>query len=779
MLMLISTIRALMLTALAAGAVCALAADRDTLFYEDFADKARWSNLTVVNANNDNYRFEYMEIKNTTPCGRLLYAKNIALDDWLFTAPVHLEAGKIYRFESSLRPNVRGFEDLELRAGLAPTPEAANIEVLDTFRIEAFGKRTSFVRYGYFQVPVTGDYYMGVHAVTPARDTQAAYVVFVENMLVAEGMAPGAPQRPAPLSAVPAKDASRKATITSAAPTLDMTGQPLSALTAMTLTRNGQVVKTWQNPAPGSALTFVDTAPGDSIYTYALTAANAAGTSDTVSRTTFVGVDKPGNVTDVTLRERDGGTRLSWKAPALGVSGYPISSQVIAYNIYRDGELYLQQHPDTVLLDTLAATGLQRFVAYSVEAVTAAGKSAKKIASETIPVGVPLAAPWCESAYKGAFEQLWFVNGKGWEVKADAAGAQDRDGGYFSYHSTSLSGTCSLESAKIQLPAEGESVLTLRYKGTTSSTNGLYIAVREQNHDWTHLVTLATAADAAPDWKKLTVPLAQFAGKQVQVRVRATSIRKGDMLVDNIRVAPVCRDDIRAVLLAPDTVVAGRPVAFTANVENVGSATANGPALYLRLDGKQRLHLDPDVALAPDSMFSVGLTDTLSVFAAGTVDYTFEAFSIADGTPDDNHSTRRLVVIEPTEPAPTALDGTRDGLPVRLRWAAPSASDATLLGYRLYRDSTAVAALPASPCEYTDTPDAEAHTYHLTALYSTGESEPSAPFSCAKAGVDGVDADEPTVVGTFTPEGLPAAPCARGHLIQRLSDGSVRKLLRK
>lgn len=70
------------------------------------------------------------------------------------------------------------------------------------------------------------------------------------------------------------------------------------------------------------------------------------------------------------------------------------------------------------------------------------------------------------------------------------------------------------------------------------------------------------------------------------------------------------------------------------------------------------------------------------------------------------------------------------------------------MGYNVYRDGEKINATPLAEALYEDeVADGEAHSYAVTALYSQGESSPSATWSSEMSGMDDLSASTPVVRG--------------------------------
>lgn len=105
----------------------------------------------------------------------------------------------------------------------------------------------------------------------------------------------------------------------------------------------------------------------------------------------------------------------------------------------------------------------------------------------------------------------------------------------------------------------------------------------------------------------------------------------------------------------------------------------------------------------------------------------------------------------------------------------------TLIGYKVYRDGVCLTPEPLTATSYHDTVGSKGHyVYTVTAIYDTGESaaSPDAVVEITTA-VNKVTASKAQPTAYFNIAGQRVDAHAGGVVIERLSDGSVRKVLRR
>jgi len=105
------------------------------------------------------------------------------------------------------------------------------------------------------------------------------------------------------------------------------------------LMRDGNLIKTFSTPEPGSELTFVDEVPECSRYTYSAIAVNASGESPAVETKAFVGTLEPSDPTGITLVETStpGEVTIGWTPVTTDIRGNNLNPEFVTYRIYSEG----------------------------------------------------------------------------------------------------------------------------------------------------------------------------------------------------------------------------------------------------------------------------------------------------------------------------------------------------------------------------------------------------------------------------------------------------------
>ena len=218
-------------------------------YYNDFETPDQQYSFSIFDANRDGYTWIFM--MNTDDNHYARYDSNIdlAADDWLMSPAIRLEAGKLYRVAFDTRSR-SSEEKIEMMMGTAATAEAMTTQVIEPTDVDWEEDQTLENRR--VSVSQTGYYYFGIHAIS-IEDT---YRLYADNFAV-EAIPMEAPDAIADFNVV-ATPEKLEATITLTAPAKKINGEPLQKPVSIDLMRDGELITTLENVAPGSAQTYVD-----------------------------------------------------------------------------------------------------------------------------------------------------------------------------------------------------------------------------------------------------------------------------------------------------------------------------------------------------------------------------------------------------------------------------------------------------------------------------------------------------------------------------------------
>lgn len=605
-------------------------------------------------------------------------------DNWLILPVARLKAGSSYEFTMNAHSYGSNYtESFEVKFGKEATVEAMTGTVIESTTVTGSSPVA-------FKGNISADddalYYIGIHATTPAN---GGYL-YVDGISIAAGISNRAPAAVSDLAVVAGANGAHTATATFTTPSLTIGGEQLDAITRIDLLCDGKVVSSLtEGIATGAEMSISDTAAPAGTHTYSVVCHNADGAGTEAKAEIFIGFAAPVAVDLVTMTEpTQGHVVATWSPVTRDANGNTLGEGDVKYNVYEylAGDLYTIAEGvegTTYEYDAFAEfPGFddQRFVQTIVEAVTEGG-TAKKIPSAMTPVGKPYSAPWSESFANCSVNSI-FANEKikgddVWKmVPADDFGTTpaDNDGGMM-YFEAYGRGACGLVTGKIDL---GDIVSpafifqVFNYLSSSPNENVVTVDVNAGDGYVTAFTSTVMECGTPGEWNKVVVPLEEYAGRTVQIRISAANNTFGFTHIDDLRVTSVATYNLGiSAVTAPASVERNTDFSITVDVENLGIERALGYKVNLIRD-EQLVATQNGQALEPEAKASFTFTDNVDVHAPEALLYTVQIEYGPDMFENDN--TREVTVLARTSalPAVVDLDGRAENGTVRLSWSEPA-----------------------------------------------------------------------------------------------------------
>lgn len=636
---------------------------------------------TIVDANGDGKSWQWNNGKM-----RMSYSSSADMDDWLILPGAKLEGGKAYEFSIVVNSQSNYYpERFEVKFGNAATAEAMTVEVIPATDVLTANPTTYT---GMVNVAENGIYYFGVHGISDAD----MYYLFVDDIAISAPFSTGAPGCVTNVKFGAQYDGSDALDISFNAPTVTIGGDPLTSIDLLAVMRDGTAVQTFENPAPGEALSFKDTADkGD--YMYSFVAVNAEGIGKTYYESAHVGIALAAAPVDVTVVEsynNPGYVTIDWTAVTTDVNGTELDPSLITYTILNDDqEVVAEGIPSTEPTygyQAVAAGEDQKFMAWFIIPVTDAGyntSSGGYGVTDLIAVGTPYDMPMMESVEGGQLSNIWGVSGSGWgiasEVDVPACTPQDEDGGMFYYNGQAAGNEASIFSGKVNVE-EAENVgFQFYYFPTDDDAYEFmpYVMIAGYSYDllpeW---VSTKVADGATAEWTRVFVPLVDYCGFAVQVGIKARCVNYTAIFcVDNIAVANFVDYDLGiSDFNAPKTIKMGTDGVINVTVTNYGTKDAGAYTVDLLLNGEV-VETSSQDGLATGRSANITFTQTPDLFWDPEVTYQARINFPEDEQTENNASINLTVIIaEPSLPAVEDLTAERSGNDVVLTWTDPDTS---------------------------------------------------------------------------------------------------------
>lgn len=612
---------------------------------------------------------------------RMSYNANVAMDDWLITPPMRLEAGKSY--EVSLRAwsqSLTFTERMEVKYGNEATPQGMTETLLAPTVLDCTLENPTTFTWT-IRPTATGTYYIGIHGISD----KDCYYLNIDDLQISEGVKGDAPDMPV-LKVTPDPNGTTVMTVNVTAPTKTLDGDPLSSLEKIEIYRDESLIKTLSPVTKGETYTFTDD-PGEvGTYSYSTAAFNASGKGKPASTSVFCGIDLPATPTNLNLVEtaNPGEVTVSWDAVTTDQNGNTINPSNVTYSIF-----YFEGQTPVAVKENISGTshtfraieeGDQDFFQYAVYANTARGQGQGAM-TPMIAAGTPydgMAESFADASITYAFgldgsdgAQFSLLD----DTMVDGATSQDGDNGFIGCTATFAGGGCDLFTGKINLGEMTAPSLTFwAFTIAEDDTNYIEVFVREVGGEYTSLYRKELQEMGFPGWNKGTVSLDAYAGKVVQIMFRCKIVAYKLLLMDNIRVGSMFDNDLNLMSIqAPSKIKTGAAYMVDVTVVNDGRLDAEGHTVELYADGTliETRRCEP---LAAGSKEVFTFPRTMSDVAENDIEYHAVVTHSADQDLANNTST--TITVSPIIsklPAPEALTGklTTEG-GAELSWNEPN-----------------------------------------------------------------------------------------------------------
>ncbi len=630
--------------------------------------------FTVIDANADGKTWTYY-----TGAVRIAYNASLAMDDWLITAPIKLEANKLYEIEFDTRAQSASYpERIEVLIGKGNTVADMTTVLLDPTDVTT----TSYAHYKMRFVPTATDYYnIGFHGISDKNE----YYLYVDNIAVSDGMNADIPAAVSDLTVEPGTNGDLYATISFVSPTKLLSGKDITELTKIDVLMDGEVIFN-ARPLVGTKITCPAVVDEAGTYTFTVVAYNANGAGDAASVSEYIGIDYPAELTNFKVNETAnlGEVKLTWDAVTKDARGNSIEATYNLYD-YKSGSLVLLKEGITTNSYTYQAVeaGDQGFVQYALFAVSERGSGNGKVANAI--VGTPY-TDYFESFANQALSHLLVtstVNGSpSWSIHSDTTlggvPSVDGDGGFIAMKGSAVNDESELCFGKISLAGLTEPLLSFYTyhitNGTNNNVNIITVYIDDLSDDAGYQVVYENYVYLTGDqdqWNKVSVDLSDYIGKDIALKISANTQYYVYTTFDAIKVANLVPKDLAVVVDAPATVAPATDFNVNVTVKNVADKAAEGYTVKVKANNVTIKTIEGD-ALA------TGTSKTYTVpYAFAAVDEDPIAFSaevVYAGDADLTNNTSDVVTVTPKVsiyPVPVDLEGEVVPEGVQLTWGEP------------------------------------------------------------------------------------------------------------
>ena len=500
--------------------------------------------------------------------------------------------------------------------------------------------------------------------------------------------------------------------------------------------RNGTLIAT----VSANQLWYNDTNVKNGVnYTYYVTAVNAVGKSKPSNMVNVTPMTVPGSPENLHAVAGNRYVNLSWEVPE-----YNGGSAVIEYKVYRNGVLIATVSANQLWYnDTSVENGVN--YTYYVTAVNSAGESKPSNMVTATPMGLPSPPQNLQAKTGNGYVNL------SWEIPTNNGGSQIR--GYRVYRNGSLIVTISATQLWYNDTevVNGENysyyVTAVNSVGESKPSNTVYAIpmtvptppqnlVADAGNGYVLLNWQAPSSNGGATIIKYKIYRGTFSGSEFYI-AETSSLCYNDTSVTN---GQTYYYYVTAVNSAGESkssnMVTATPMGLPSPPQNLQAKTGNG---YVNLSweiptnngGSQirgyRVYRNGSL-IVTISATQLWYNDTEVVNGENYSYYVTAVNSVGESKP--SNTVYAIPMTVPTPPQNLVADAGNGY--VNLSWnASVDDGGSAITEYKIYRNGTLIATVPATQLWYNDTNVVNGvnYTYYVTAVNSVGESKPSNEIS--------------------------------------------------
>lgn len=527
-------------------------------FAENFQSSENWELHTIIDENEDQNTWKYNSEGNK--CA--IYIGNVnQATDWMFTPAIKMRKDITYTMTFTYLTPFGMVNNLTIWCSKGMnTYQLPNENMVSLGDISDDPTMVNTEKSVTYTPEEDGIYHFAFQCYSSPKQT-----LYLWNYNIVASAAPDAPAEVEELKIVPAELGKLEATITFKAPTLTMSGDPLTDedITSIVIYRGQSldIVKTFSTPQKGQSYSFIDTKAVQGINEYRVVTYNRKGNSGGISAKGWIGEDlaKPVPNFKVTLTDED--VIFTWEKPIGGYNNGYINYENITYTIfYYISNLFEDYYPlVSDLTETtyrISKTKFDSFVnnsqislSFALVAITSASGSGYPAYFDMI-YGTPYLLPFAESFANSDFAtEPWGVivlNGDiAWNrvdnSPVSSVRPYDNDGGMaMFYQKKAENSEGRLLSPEISIKgAENPELSFYMFHRSTSDNenNYLQIEIKKGDGEYIAIGERIPVNDGNTGWKEHKALLKDLGTEQFRLSFCGKADVNVDFYIDNIRVA--------------------------------------------------------------------------------------------------------------------------------------------------------------------------------------------------------------------------------------------------
>lgn len=636
-------------------------------YSNDFSSSDAWETITKIGATSWSRNNESARV-----------ALAAGLDSWMILPPLKMEKDVTYEldFTSWGGYSTNYFGNLSVWCGNGVTAADMTQQIVEGYDVKAASGTES--KKVYFTVPESGTYNIGFHAVLgEGSSSYSYYYLNVDDVAVSKlDITPAAPEN---LTAIPDADGALKVELSWNNPTLDIVGNELeSNLSKVEVYRNEDeqpiaVIEDADKLEPGAKVSYTDNLPegsSEGYVTYTVKPYLDGLTKDHATVKTWVGLETPNPLANVTLSGKNGEYKVTWDAPT-GVHGASLDPARVIYRITRyvneDSELLTSDFSGVEYIDDFSTEELIN-LSYEVVAIFG-GNEAEAARSNSIKAGY-INLPFDDS-FAGAqlnplkWETEVLAGTYNWTPSARVGMSSsnfssdpvDNDGGaiYYNFYSASSGHGARLMTQPLSKESSSSPVVDFYLYRWVQGAQDDYIQIQisVDGGEWQdieggdfHRIPREGDADygCTTGWYHYNLGFGNYLPETCSTyRIAFTSVSKNgyNMALDAIRIFNVAGSDLAATISAPETVIAGNELELTVTIANNGSdVKSDDYEIVIDTDFPGEFNIDTeDISSLSYKTFTVSVPVTAEeAYNLPSYDFTAKVIFEGDEVEDNNQS---------------------------------------------------------------------------------------------------------------------------------------------
>lgn len=638
-------------------------------YRETFDTKESIDNFTMIDGNGSFYKWVYGDDEQAI----YFYGKWRAPNAWAITPKLALKSGRTYTFRmKTMVADKAKPERIEVKMGNDRTVEAMTTEVIGQTEVAS----QQYVTYeGKISPEADGDYFIGIHTF----NEKPTYVIYVDDIELDIDPLATAPKGVTELKSTPDADGAPKTVISFTAPTEAIDGTALTSISKIEVKRDGQLVKTFDNPAPGAQLQFEDETEKDGLYKYVVTAYAGDEFGEKATIDAYLGFDVPLPPKVRTLEDLETQVKFSWsQVPTVGVRGgvvKPEDCTFIVYDTEEDNTATERARVDgnEYVFDLNTDEGEQRMLVMGLAAENKAGRGGI-YGSDGLTIGAPYTLPF-KDTFGDISDYYWWVDRVEDSSFSTDEESETPDGDNRSILLTvrNKKSEAWLNSGKLSL--KGSTQPMVFFDCNVSAGAKLLVELQSP----TKTVTLGTI-EPSDGWKAVSyeLPEEMIDERYVFVKFHAqnTSDEEATVAIDNMTVRDMPTYNLTLSMAAPKSVTRGGTANIKVKVANDGIEPMSDYTVVVKA-GEQTLleeEVSDELEAFAEKTFDVELPT--SIFSADeSVTITANVANDYDEVEGDNAAEANIMIeaLDLPQPGTAKADVWMDN--AKVSWTAPASTN--------------------------------------------------------------------------------------------------------